>query len=123
LVALPVLLGIRYWHLSTDLSLQPTQFEGSFSDSANWVDALSGARIEIGLTPKVFVTFLGDAAGGSTRHDYQVAGALGYKISRKCILQAGYGYLSVNYRPNGNAQFGYDVNMPGMTIGATFNLK
>jgi hypothetical protein len=36
---------------------------------------------------------------------------------------AGYRYLSVNYRPNSNAQFVYDVDMPGLVVGATINLK
>jgi hypothetical protein len=122
-VKVAALFGIRYWHLSNDLSLQPTQPEGSFSDSANWVDAVAGANITMWVTPKVVVTVLGDAGGGSSRNDYQVAGALGYKISRRWVLQAGYRYLSVNYRPNGHAQFVYDVNMPGMVIGATYNIK
>jgi hypothetical protein len=29
----------------------------------------------------------------------------------------------VDYRPNGKAQFVYDVDMPGLVIGATFNAK
>jgi hypothetical protein len=31
--------------------------------------------------------------------------------------------MSVNYRPNGNAQFVYDVNMPGLMLGFTINVK
>jgi hypothetical protein len=45
----------------------------------------------------------GDAGGGSARHDYQVAGFLGYQLSRRWAIALGYRYLSVNYRPNGNA--------------------
>jgi hypothetical protein len=116
------LFGIRYWHLTNDFTLQP-QIRNGFSDSASWVDAVAGGRFTVGLTPKVSVTVLGDAGGGSARLDYQVAGLLGYKISRKCVLLAGYRYLSVNYRPTGKAQFVYDVNMPGVVIGATINLK
>ncbi len=117
------LMGFRYWHMSTDLKLQPTIEGGNFSDSANWVDGVGGGRIEFGLTPKLSLTVLGDAGGGSARSDYQVAGALGYKISRRWVLLAGYRYLSVNYRPNGYRQFVYDVNMPGLVAGATFNIK
>jgi hypothetical protein len=32
-------------------------------------------------------------------------------------------YLSVNYRPNGAKQFIYEVDMPGMVVGATFSIK
>jgi hypothetical protein len=117
------LFGFRYWHMTTDLSLQPTQPDGSFSDSASWVDAVAGGRFTYALTPKAFVVVAGDAGGGSARSDYQVGGALGYKISRRWDLLAGYRYLSVNYRPNSAKAFIYDVNMPGLVVGATFNLK
>lgn len=122
-VKLDTVFGFRYWHLSNDLSLQPTQPEGSFSDSANWVDAVAGATISMWLTPKIVVIVAGDAGGGSARHDYQVAGGLGYKISRRWVLQGGYRYLSVNYRPYGSNQFVYDVNMPGLIMGATYSIK
>jgi len=122
-VKVDALFGIRYWHLSTSLNLQPTQIAGGFSQSANWVDAVAGGRITTILSRKAFVTVLGDAGGGSARSDYQVAGFLGYQISRRWVLLAGYRYLSVDYRPNGRAQFVYDVNMPGVVIGATFNAK
>jgi hypothetical protein len=117
------LIGFRYWHLSTNLSLQPSQPEGSFSDSASWVDAVAGGRFTYDLTPKAFIAIAGDAGGGSARSDYQVGGALGYKISRKWELLAGYRYMSVNYRPYSSKAFVYDVNMPGLVLGATFNLK
>jgi hypothetical protein len=122
-VKVDALLGIRYWHMSTDLTLQPTQINGGFSRSANWVDAVAGGRIQVAVTPKAFVAVVGDAGGGSARSDYQVGGFLGYQISRKCVLLAGYRYLSVNYRPNGNAQFVYDVNMPGVMMGVIINVK
>jgi hypothetical protein len=62
---------------------------------------------------------LDGGAGGGAKLNYQVAGFRGYKISRRWILLARYRYTSVNYRPNGNAQFVYDVHMPGAGIGAT----
>jgi hypothetical protein len=41
-VKVDALFGIRYWHVSTDLTLQPNQGLGGFSASANWVDAIAG---------------------------------------------------------------------------------
>jgi hypothetical protein len=121
-VKVDALFGFRYWHLSTDLTLQP-QIRGGFSQSASWADAVAGGRIQAALSPKAFVLIAGDAGGADARSDYQVAGLLGYKISRKVVLLAGYRYLHVNYRPNANAQFVYDVNMPGVVMGATFNIQ
>jgi hypothetical protein len=122
-VKVDALFGIRYWHLTTDVTLQPTQIAGGFSQTENWVDAVAGGRIELGLSPKAFLAIGGDAGGGSARSDYQVAGFLGYKAGRRWVLLAGYRYLSVNYRPSGQSQFIYNVNMPGMVIGATYNIK
>ncbi len=122
-VKVDALIGLRYWHLSTDLTVQPPIENGSFSDSASWVDGLGGAKIELGLTRKLSLTVGGDAGGGSARSDYQYAGIIGYQLTRRWVLLGGYRYLSVNYRPNGYNQFVYDVNMPGLVVGATFNIK
>jgi hypothetical protein len=44
-----------------------------------------------------------------SRGKYQVAGLLGYTLNRRLALVLGYRYLAVDYRPNGNAGFIYDV--------------
>jgi hypothetical protein len=114
-------LGIRYWHLSNDLTFQP-QIANGISDSANWVDVVAGARIQVPLSPKALVTVLGDAGAGGANSDYQVAGLFGYKFKEKFVFQGGWRYLSVNYRPSGNG-FIYDMGMNGPIIGVTINFK
>jgi hypothetical protein len=121
-VKVDALVGARIWHLTTDLTLQPMPATG-FSQSAAWVDAVAGGRIQIALGPKASVMVLGDAGGGSARQDFQVAALLGYQISRRWVLLGGYRNLSVNYQPNGKFQFVYNVNMPGLLVGATFHIK
>jgi hypothetical protein len=74
------LFGVRYWHLGNNLTLQGTELERTFfSASANWVDGVAGAKFQALLTPKVVVTVLGDAGGGSANSDYQIAGLLAIK--------------------------------------------
>ena len=114
-------LGIRYWHLSNNLTLQP-QIANGFSASADWVDVVAGARIQVPLSPKALVTVLGDAGAGGANFDYQVAGLLGYRFKKRFVLQGGWRYLSVNYRPSGNG-FIYDMATNGPIIGLTINLK
>lgn len=121
-VKVDALFGIRYWHVENAFTLQP-QIANGFSQSANWVDGLGGGKIELGLTPKLSAIILGDAGGGSARSDYQVAGALGYKLNPKFVLVAGYRYLDVDYRPTGKPLFIYDVAMPGLVLGLTINVK
>jgi hypothetical protein len=66
-------------------------------------------------------TVLGDAGAGGANLDYQVLGALGYKLKPRIILQAGWRYLDVNYRPR--STFVYDTVTSGLILGATLNLK
>ncbi|MGC1417611.1 MAG: hypothetical protein WA817_20140 [Candidatus Acidiferrum sp.] len=115
------LAGFRYWYMGTTLTLQP-QVANGFYASANWVDAVGGARIQAMLSPKVTLTVLGDAGGGGANSDYQVAGLLGWKFKR-VSLQGGWRYISVNYRPSGGVRFVYDMATSGLILGATIPLK
>ena len=114
-------MGIRYWHLHSSLTLHPSTLGKSFSDSVDWVDGVSGGKITARVSRKVIVTIGGDAGGGTARSDYQVYGLLGFRVSRKLVLNTGYRYMSVNYRPQGT--FLYDMTMSGLILGATWNAK
>jgi hypothetical protein len=116
-------IGARYWHLGQNVTFYPSGALSGFSPSANWVDAIAGANIQMALSPKVLVTIVGDAGGGGANLDYQAVGFLGFKVSQKVILQMGWRYLDVNYRTNPPVRFVYDAHMSGAIIGATFNLK
>ena len=115
------LVGFRYWHMGTTLTLQP-QVANGFYESASWADAVGGARIQVMVLPKVTLTVLGDAGGGEADSDYQVAGLLGWK-SKKVSLQGGWRYVSVNYRPSGSLRFVYDMATSGLIFGVTIPLK
>jgi hypothetical protein len=115
------LLGIRYWHLDNSLTLQPSLTGNTFSRSANWVDAVEGGRFQVALSPRVNVTILGDAGGANARLDYQLAGLLGFRVTKKWVVQAGYRYLYVDYRPQ--STFVYNVAQSGILFGATWSVK
>ena len=57
--------------------------------------------------------------GTGSQLDYQVFGALGYKIKPTLTLEAGYRYLDVNYRSTAI----FDAAMSGVILGVTINLK
>lgn len=114
-------MGIRYWHLNSSFSLQPSTPTNGFSRTADWVDGVSGGRINALISRKLSVTIGGDAGGGTARSDYQVYGLLGFRLSKKWVLDAGYRYMSVNYRPQ--STFVYDMTMSGLLLGATWNGK
>jgi len=48
--------GIRYWHLGLNLSLQPSGLLSNSSQSANWVDVVAGANFTMPLSPKTVIT-------------------------------------------------------------------
>ena len=115
--------GLRYWHLGQNLSFQPSGIFSDSSQSANWVDVVAGGKFEGILSPKLYVTVLGDAGGGGANLDYELATLLGLKVSKKVILVAGWRYLDVDYRTSAPARFVYDVHQSGAIAGVTFRLK
>lgn len=115
---LDTLIGIRYWHVGTTLTLQPVQRR--FYGPVNLVDAVQGARFTVLLAPRVELTIAGDAGAGSSRLDYQVVGLLGYKL-RKVSLQAGWRYLAIHQNPTTRSFV--DLGMTGVIVGAVIPLK
>jgi hypothetical protein len=120
-VQVDALVGFRYWHMGT--ALTPMPGGPAPSDSANWVDAIAGAKMQAKLAPKLKVLVLGDIGGGGANSDYQAAGALGYELNKKWTLSAGYRYMAVNYRPNTHIGFVNDTATSGILVGATWNIK
>jgi hypothetical protein len=114
------LMGLRYWHLGTTLTLQPTQISNGFYGAANWVDGVEGARFQAFLTEKAILTIAGDAGGGGAKLDYQVVGLLGYKLKR-VTLQGGWRYLVIHKTPGENAFV--DLAMTGVVLGVVIPVK
>jgi hypothetical protein len=114
------LIGIRYWHLGTTLKLQPAVLGNSFYSSADWVDAVEGAKFQAMLTPKTILTIAGDAGGGGSRLDYQVVGLIGYKLKR-ATLQGGWRYLVIHKQPTGGSFA--ELAQTGVIVGAVIPLK
>jgi hypothetical protein len=113
--------GIRYWHLDGSLEFQPSLMGNTFSGSADWVDAVGGGKFQVALAPRVTATILGDAGGANAKLDYQVAGLLGFRVTKKLTMQAGYRYLYVDYRPE--STFVYNVRQSGVLFGVTWSVK
>jgi hypothetical protein len=114
--------GFRYWHLESSLQFTPPVRNNNFSTSSNWADPLMGGRIQVPLSRRVLATVLGDAGGWGTgaQSDYQILGILGFQVSSKWSLGAGYRYLYVNYR---SGSFIYQTAMSGALIGVNYSLK
>jgi hypothetical protein len=124
-IKIDALTGFRYWHFSENLKFVPSNLNLNFSGSQNLVDPLVGGRVQLGLTPKIVANILGDVGGWGTgsQLEYQVAGLLGYKIKSKWTLQAGYRYLSIDYRNSNRGGTVVYLITSGVIFGATIELK
>jgi hypothetical protein len=123
IVKIDALTGFRYWHFGESLRFSTSETSSqTFSSSQNWVDPLVGGRILANLSPKISVSIGGDVGGWNTGSllDYQFGAILGYRIKPAVVLQAGYRYLSVDYRSGGTT---INLVTSGAFFGATFTLK
>ena len=116
------LTGFRYWHIGENLQFTPPLRDLNASRSQNWVDPLVGGRILGRLYPKIDIAITGDVGGWGTgsQLEYQTGGLLGYRIKKYMVLQAGYRYLTVDYR-DGNRIL--NLNSSGPLFGLTLVLK
>jgi hypothetical protein len=121
-IKIAALMGLRYWHVGSSLQFTPSPFGRTLSGSLNWADPLMGAQIQLPLSPKLLATIQGDAGGwgAGSQLDYQIVGTVGYRVSAKFSLAAGYRYLFVNYRYEGPV---YETAMSGALVGLTYHFK
>jgi opacity protein-like surface antigen len=107
------LVGVRYWHLSLDLTAAPQEF----ATSTDWVDGTVGAALRYQPAEKWHVFAKSDLGAGGSDFTWQALGGLGYDLGRCCTLDAAYRYLDVDYaKDNGLV---YDVQLHGPAIGLT----
>jgi hypothetical protein len=115
--------GVRYWHLGQSLNFNPSVLGVNFNGSQSWADVLIGGRVQLPVGESATINLLGDLGGwnATAKFDYQFATLLGFKISPKWTLQAGYRYLFVDYR-NG-VRGVYNMVTSGAVFGATWNIR
>jgi len=116
------LTGLRYWHVGTDFTLAPAAGGGSLSKSMNWIDPLAGARIKFPISRTLTAAIQGDAGGWGvgSQLDYQMFGAISYRIKPKWALDAGWRYIYTDYS---NSQIHSRVAQSGIVIGLTHTFK
>jgi hypothetical protein len=115
--------GVRYWHVGQKLNFDPSALGLNFSSSLNWADILVGGRVQLPVGQKAEITLGGDVGGwnAAAKLDYQFATLLGFKVSPKWTLQAGYRYLFIDYRPGPGSVL--NTVTSGAILGATWNIK
>lgn len=117
---LDVVGGVRVWSVDTEISLRGGILDGaSFSDGATWVDGMAGLRGHYSISPKVYLTGWGLLGAGEADVDWDVAGALGYRINDRFSALLGYRALGVDYKNDDG--FVFDIVQQGPIIGLSMH--
>jgi hypothetical protein len=97
--AVDALAGARYWYLGATLTLTPSPTGSSVSKSDYWFDPIVGARISKSILPRLDATVMGDIGGFGVGADvdYQVVGALGFKITPTWSLDGAWRQMYADY--------------------------
>jgi len=122
LLSLEVLAGGRYNYLKSEVEILGLL---DSKESQDWVDPIVGVRLTAGLTEKLSLRVRGDIGGfgigSASDFAWNVVAALGYQVSRRITLAAGYRILDVDYdRGSGLRLFEYDVTTSGPVVGLAF---
>jgi hypothetical protein len=124
---LDLLVGGRYWYLSTDVDVglvldanrNTIARNISKSGSKDWIDPFVGLRTRIQLTEKLMLVLRGDIGGFGVGSDFSwnAAGYFGYRASEMISLWAGYHALGVDYKSGGgNSKIVYDMIFQGPVL-------
>lgn len=115
---LDIVAGARVWSVSTRLSFDGGLLNGTKRrDSATWIDAVAGFRGTRFITDRFYVTGWATAGGGGAKLDWDLTGAVGYKIGDHFSVATGYRAMGVDYSHRG---FIYDMVQRGPIVGLTY---
>jgi hypothetical protein len=122
-----MLAGARYWYFQSYTSLNLPQRGFSVSDTlyGNIIDPMIGLRMETYFARNFFVDLRGDAAGfgisnNSSHISWNGLGMIGYDISPRATVLAGYRLLYINYTPGGGSNVRLTIQGPAAGFGYKF---
>jgi hypothetical protein len=126
-VSFDALAGGRYWYVQshTFLSLPQRGYIASGTLYGYVIDPMIGFLMETHFTPKLFVRLRGDAAGfgvssNSSHITWNGLGMVGYDISPRATVLAGYRYLYINSSLSGGGNVKLTLEGPGMGFAYKF---
>jgi len=114
-----VLGGVRFWHISNDVTVSALGMSRSYGESFGWVDPLIGARAFLRLTEKLSVQAQADIGGFGAGSDltWSALATVNFSLTDHLAIAAGYKVLDVDYRHDGHV---YDTRLSGPVLGVTY---
>lgn len=117
-----LLIGGRYYHMGAQITAEIAQVgKVSPSRSNDWADIVQGGRFQLNITPKLGAFFIGDAGGGGSDLTWQIAGGVGYRLSKRWSTVIAYRRLYF-HRQTSNV-FGLAQTQQGLLLGVTIHFK
>jgi hypothetical protein len=116
-----VLLGVRYFNLSSSLQLYSSKLlpAGRYqSGSVDWTDGYIGVRSQWQFAKSWSLLGYADVGTGGSQYSYQLIAGLGWNISQTFELDLGYRLLAEDYS---KTDFLYDVRMAGPYLGLSIS--
>jgi hypothetical protein len=114
--------GIRYVYMKSviDIDIEPGAF-GLFpsriksTTRKDWVDPVIGARTQLALSDRWLLSVRGDVGGfgvgSASDFSWQVVAGMGYRITDRTTLSAGYRKLDIDYKAGDDAEL--DMTLEG----------
>lgn len=111
--------GIRFWHISNDVTVSALSLSRSYGESFNWVDPVVGTRAHLRLTDKLSMQAQADIGGfgAGSELTWSVLGTVNYLLTDHLSVSAGYKALHVDYDRN---DYVFDSRLNGPILGATW---
>ncbi len=111
--------GIRFWHISNDVTVSALSLSRSYGESFNWVDPVVGTRAHLRLTDKLSMQAQADIGGfgAGSELTWSVLGTVNYLLTDHLSVSAGYKALHVDYNRD---DYVFDSRLNGPVLGATW---
>lgn len=111
--------GVRFWHISNDVTVSALGLSRSYGESFGWADPVVGARAFLRLTEKLSLQAQADIGGFGAGSDFtwSALATVNYVFTEHLSVSAGYKVLDVDYDRGGHV---YDTQLSGPVLGMTY---
>lgn len=111
--------GLRYWHISNEVTVRALSLSHSYKESFGWADPVIGARLFKRLNERLSLQAQADIGGFGVGADFtwSVLMTVNYLISDKFSAAFGYKVLDVDYANDGHV---FDAQLRGPVLGLTW---
>ena len=111
--------GVRFWHISNDVTVSALGRTVSYGESFGWADPLVGARAFLNVTDKLSLQAQADVGGFGAGSDktWSFMGTVNYVFTDHLSVSAGYKVLDVDYDDDG---YVFDTRLSGPVLGMTW---